>query len=148
VPTQPTETVSPVQTTYPPQDALLYGASAFIKVLTDIPHLPRHLIAGIRQCSWYRRVEGGLALLLLFAFALSGHAAAVSSLALWAVIGIDLLHLLAEAAWIGGLLYISLVLLPTLNRQPNHDWAEILAIGLPRFSVIAITSVILLATTG
>jgi copper transport protein len=132
----------------PAQDALLYGGPAIINVLASIPHLPRHLIEGIRQRPWYGHIEGGLALILMFAFVLSGHAAAVSSSALWAVIGIDLLHLLADAAWIGGLLYISVVLLPTLNRQSSHEWADVLATGLPRFSVVAITSVILLAATG
>ncbi len=85
---------------------------------------------------------------LIFAFELSGHAAAVSSSVLWAIIGIDLLHLLANAAWVGGLLYIGLVLLPTLNAQPTQDWAAVLAFGLPRFSVVALTSVIFLAATG
>jgi putative copper export protein/methionine-rich copper-binding protein CopC len=129
-------------------DALLHGGPAIINVLAGIPHLPRYLIEGIRQRSWYGHIEGGLALTLVLAFALSGHAAAVSSSALWAVIGIDLLHLLANAAWIGGLLYIGVVLLPTLNRQSSHEWADMLASGLPRFSVVAITSVILLAATG
>ena len=124
------------------------GTPALLKVLQGIPQLPRHLIAGIRQRSWDERIEGVLALILLLAFALSGHAAAVSSAAPWVVCGIDLLHLVAEAAWVGGLLYISLMLLPTLNRQSNHDWADVLAIGLPRFSVVAVTSVILLAATG
>ncbi len=132
----------------PAQDALLYGGSAIINVLAGIPHLPRYLIEGIRQRSWYGHIEGGLALILMFAFVLSGHAAAASSSALWAVIGIDLLHLLADAAWIGGLFYIGVVLLPMLNRQSSHEWADVLASGLPRFSVVAVTSVILLATTG
>jgi putative copper export protein/methionine-rich copper-binding protein CopC len=141
-------TVGAVPHAYPAQDALLRGGPALMNVLAGIPHLPRYLIEGIRQRPLYGHIEGLLALLLLCAFALSGHAAAVSSSAAWAVIGIDLLHLLADAAWIGGLLYIGIVLLPTLNKQSSHDWADMLVIGLPRFSLIAIVSVILLATTG
>jgi copper transport protein len=116
--------------------------------LRGIRHLPGHLIDGIRQRSWYGRIECLLALALLVAFALSGHAASVSPSVIWVALPIDLLHLLAEAAWVGGLFYISVALLPTLNKQSKHEWADVLAIGLPRFSVIAITSVILLATTG
>lgn len=130
------------------QNICFYGRSEFIRTLKGIPHLPAHLIEGIRQRSWSGRLECGLSFLLLFVFALSGHAAAISSSALWAIIGIDLFHLLANAAWVGGLLYIGIVLLPILNRQSNSDWASVLAIGLPKFSVIAITSVILLTATG
>jgi putative copper export protein/methionine-rich copper-binding protein CopC len=138
----------PVPSASPTQDAFLRGGPALMNVLADIPHLPGHLIEGIRQRSWYGHVEGVLALILLCAFALSGHAAAVSSSTAWAIVGIDILHLLADAAWIGGLLYIGVVLLPTLNKRSSHEWADVLAIGLPRFSLIAIISVILLATTG
>jgi len=132
---------------YPP-DAFLWGDQAFIHVLADIRHLAPHLIEGVRQRSWYEHIEGILALTLLVAFALSGHAASAASSPLWASLGVDILHLLADAAWVGGLLYIGLVLLPTLNKQSSHEWADILAIGLPRFSVIAVVSVGLLATTG
>ena len=145
------ETVSsayPEPSAYATEETLLSGGSALMKVLADLPHLPRHLIKGIRQRSWFGHVEGLLALTLLFAFALSGHAAAVPSSVAWAVIGVDLVHLLADAAWVGGLLYIGVVLLPTLNKQSSYDWAGTLAIGLPRFSLIAVVSVILLATTG
>lgn len=130
------------------QEGILRGEAAFVSVLRGIPHLPGYLIDGFRKRSWDGRIECLLGFALIFAFELSGHAAAVTSSALWAIIGIDLLHLLANAAWVGGLLYIGLVLLPTLDAQPAQDWADVLAFGLPRFSVVALTSVIFLAVTG
>ena len=115
------------------QEALLRGGSALVHVLQGIPHLPGYLIEGYRQRSWYGQIEGMLGLALIVAFVLSGHAAAVSSSAVWATTSIDLLHLLANAAWVGGLLYIGMVLLPTLNTQPDQDWADVLAHGSATF---------------
>lgn len=137
-----------VTSAYPIEAALLRGDLAFMHVLADIPHLPRQLMEGLRQRSWYEHIEGILALLLLYAFALSGHAAAVTSSPAWEALGVDMLHLLTDAAWVGGLLYIGVVLLPTLNKRSSYEWADILAVGLPRFSVVAIVSVTVLATTG
>ena len=130
------------------QDALLRERASFVHVLRGMLHLPGHLISGVRTRSWYGRVECLLGFALLVAFVLSGHAAAVSSSVAWAIISIDFLHLLANAAWVGGLLYIGVVLLPVLNTRPYQDWADVLAFDLPRFGVVALTCVILLTATG
>src|SRR5205823_8067221 len=52
------------------------------------------------------------------------------------------------AAWVGGLLYISSVLMPTLHRLSLRQYAQMLAQGVPEFSALALTSAIVLAATG
>lgn len=51
---------------------------------------------------------------LLVTFALSGHAAAVPQAELGFALSVDILHLLGSAAWVGGLFYISIILIPAL----------------------------------
>ncbi|HEV2457201.1 MAG TPA: CopD family protein, partial [Ktedonobacterales bacterium] len=119
-----------------------------LSVLRDVPHLPLRLIRG-----WQRRTVSGrtaclLAGVLLIAFALSGHAAAVAASQFAYAIAVDLLHLLFEATWIGGLLYISVVLLPALKALPPQHRARVLALGLPEFGAAAIVSVVALTLTG
>lgn len=50
-------------------------------------------------------------------------------------------HLAATAAWLGGLLALAAILVPSVHLEVLHD-------VLPRFSVIAIVSVITLIVTG
>jgi uncharacterized membrane protein len=59
------------------------------------------------------------------------------------------LHLLAAATWLGGLLFISMVLLPVVRKRlPPEIRAEVIsALGL-RFQPIAWTALILLVLTG
>jgi copper transport protein len=85
---------------------------------------------------------------LLVAFAFSGHAAAVPGSELGFSLSVDLLHLVGNAAWVGGLLYISVVIVPVLRRLSARQHARVLARGLPAFSVLAATSAIMLAATG
>ncbi len=63
-------------------------------------------------------------------------------------ISVDLLHLVGNAAWVGGLLYIGLVLIPALRKLGISSRARVLARGLPAFSVLAATSAVVLAATG
>lgn len=88
-----------------------------------------------------------LALALLIAVALSGHAAAVSgNLGILAVLS-DWLHLLAASLWIGGMLYLAFVYLPVLS----HAWLErnqALLTTLARFSPLAIAGVVIMTVTG
>lgn len=119
-----------------------------VKVARDIPQLPAQLLAGWRRSSWVRRVEVFLGAALLVAFAFSGHAAAVPPSALGFSLSVDLLHLVGNAAWVGGLLYIGLVLVPSLRRLDIGQRAHVLARGLPAFSVLAVTSAVVLAATG
>ena len=102
---------------------------------------------------WARRTRWGQGVLLLgaalvVAFGFSGHAAAVPEGELAYAVSVDLLHLFGEAAWVGGLLYIAVVLVPALRRLPSRARAEMLARGLPHFSALAVITVLVLALTG
>ncbi|HEU5441860.1 MAG TPA: copper resistance protein CopC [Ktedonobacterales bacterium] len=119
-----------------------------LAVLRDVPHLPARLAEGWRARSWSGRLDLLLAALLLLAFALSGHAAAVPNDELAYALSVDLLHLLANAAWVGGLFYISAVLVPALADLDARTRARVLALGVPAFGVVAIVSATLLAATG
>ncbi len=89
-----------------------------------------------------------LGLALLIALTLSGHAAAVSgNIGVLAVLS-DWLHLLAASLWIGGILYIAIVYLPTLMRVPFQERISSLLSVLPRYSLLAIAGIILVSVTG
>lgn len=118
------------------------------EMLRRVPGLPRRLVAGVRDLSWAERAELALGGALLVAFALSGHAAAVQSSELAYAVGVDLVHLLCEAAWVGGLFYIGVVFLPVLTRLEGRQRARVLALGLPKFGAVAIVSAVVLAATG
>jgi uncharacterized membrane protein len=119
-----------------------------VRVLRDIPHLPRHLIAGLKHHTRRGLLDLVLAVALIIAFALSGHAAAVPRTEFVYAISVDLFHLLANATWVGGLFYISMVLVPELQRLSPRLRFRVLARGLPHFSAVAIISAGLLAATG
>jgi len=101
--------------------------------------------AGAR--GWVRG-ELGLGAVLLVAYALSGHAASVPSAELGYSLAADILHLVGNAAWVGGLLYIGFVLVPALYRLDERQHARVFALGLPQFSAVAIISALVLAITG
>ncbi|GAC1633981.1 MAG: copper transporter YcnJ [Ktedonobacteraceae bacterium] len=89
-----------------------------------------------------------LALALLIALTLSGHAAAVSSnIVVFAVLS-DWLHLLAASLWIGGMMYIATTYLPILMRVSLQERIGSLISVLPRYSLLAITGVIIMTITG
>jgi methionine-rich copper-binding protein CopC/uncharacterized membrane protein len=121
---------------------------AVLAVLRGIPHLPGQIAMGWHKSSWPGRIELLLGLALLLAFALSGHAAAVPASELAYSLTVDMLHLVCEAAWVGGLLYISFVFIPALARLDERQHVRVLALGLPRFSALAIVCALLLASTG
>ncbi len=89
-----------------------------------------------------------LGMLLLIAVTLSGHAGAVGSNILVYSVLIDWLHLLAASLWIGGMLYLSLVYLPIIQKQAMLGRTQALLSILPGFSPLAITGVIIMAVTG
>jgi copper transport protein len=119
-----------------------------LQVVRDIPHLPAQLLAGWRRSSWLGHAQLFLGATLLVAFAFSGHAAAVPVSELGFSLSVDLLHLVGNTAWVGGLLYIGIVLAPVLRRLGTSSRAHVLARGMPAFSVLAATSAIMLAATG
>jgi putative copper export protein len=110
--------------------------------------LPQRLVAGLRARSLPGVLLVLLAAALIVAFALSGHAAAVPNNELAYALAVDLFHLVCNAAWVGGLLYISLVFVPALAGLDVRTRARVLALGLPEFGAVAILSAFLLALTG
>ncbi|HEX6776771.1 MAG TPA: copper resistance protein CopC [Ktedonobacterales bacterium] len=121
---------------------------ALLETLRSVLFLPRRLVAGWRGRSWLGRLELALGAALIVAFALSGHAAALPSSELTYGLSVDLLHLVAMTAWVGGLFYIAVVFLPALKRLAPRQRARVLALGLPEFSALAIVGAFLLAATG
>jgi putative copper export protein/methionine-rich copper-binding protein CopC len=140
---QPTERAVDTDT-----DTVAGWGHALLMTLRSIPQLPGRLAAGLRT----RTLLGGtllvLAAALIVAFALSGHAAAVPTNELAYALVVDLFHLVCNAAWVGGLLYISLIFVPALARLDIRTRARVLALGLPEFGAVAILSAFLLAATG
>ncbi len=88
-----------------------------------------------------------LAAALLASLSLASHGAAGQ---LWPVLAtlVDWLHLLANGAWIGGLLALVLAFLPALRHLPADERQAVLRPTLRRFSTLALTSVLIVAVTG
>ncbi|MGH2404764.1 MAG: copper resistance D family protein [bacterium] len=82
---------------------------------------------------------------LLLGITLTSHAAAarlpLPMLADW-------LHLVSAAVWVGGLLYLAVVLGPLLRRLDDAPRAALLGPLVQRFSNLALTSVVVLIVTG
>jgi copper transport protein len=121
---------------------------ALLETMRSVPLLPRRLFVGWLGRSWLGRLELVLGATLIVAFALSGHAAALPSSELTYGLSVDLLHLVGMAAWVGGLFYLAVVLLPPLSKLSPRQRARVLALGLPEFSALAIVSAFTLAATG
>ncbi len=121
---------------------------AALETLRQTPRLPMRLVRGWLDLTPLRQAEVALAALLLFAFAMSGHAAATPPSERGYAISVDLAHLIFSATWLGGLLYISVVLIPAARALPARMQAALLAHGAPEFGVIAIVSAAALALTG
>jgi copper transport protein len=113
------------------------------------------VLAGVALAVWAARgpalvrpvrlwpLLAALAALLLLGHSLNSHARAVPG-SLWAVLG-DYVHLLAAAAWVGGLVMLALVLWPRrAEAGPRLDYWPIVR----RFSLLASASVFVLALTG
>lgn len=146
-PTTGTGHAMPSEAEYAP-DVTPSWSRALLATVRDVPHLPRRLVAGWRALSVVGQLEVLLAACLLVAFGLSGHAAAVPADRFAFALSVDLLHLLANTAWVGGLAYIGFILLPAPRGMDPRTRARTIARGLPAFSAIAIVSAVLLAVTG
>src|ERR1700694_1534424 len=84
-----------------------------------------------------------LGLVLFISMMMTSYTASVSSNTNTLTIVLNWLHLLATALWIGGILYITAIYLPTLKKHALVDEARSLATVLPYFTPLAITGVIL-----
>ena len=119
-----------------------------LSTLRGVRSLPRRLARGWQGRSLFGRSELLLGGVLVVAFALSGHAAAVPAREFAYALSVDLFHLVCEAAWVGGLFYISAVFVPALADLRATARARVLALGLPEFGVVAIVCAVALAATG
>jgi copper transport protein len=87
-----------------------------------------------------------LGALLLLSLSASGHAAGVSSSPL--AVGLDWLHMLAGALWIGGLIQLGVVLVPALAGLGDTTRTQVLGRAGRRFSWLAGAAVAVLTITG
>jgi copper transport protein len=78
--------------------------------------------------------------------ALGGHASVTSPVAL--LFSLDVLHVLAMSAWIGGLVVLLAVLPAATRRLQAPERTRLLAAALVRFSPIALVCVTVLLVTG
>lgn len=97
------------------------------------------LFRGAGGRAWWRAAAAGIATGLALVTALNGHAASGRWQA-GAVVA-DIVHLLAGAAWLGGLALVVGALLP------RHDEEEATAV-VPRFSRLALWAVVVVVGTG
>ena len=89
-----------------------------------------------------------LALAMLIAMTFSGHAASVTGSIFTLAVVSDLLHLLAAALWVGGMIYLALVYLPVAQQLPLAEQGPHLLKTLARFTPLAIAGVVLMAVSG
>jgi copper transport protein len=109
--------------------------------------LSRRLLWDSRDGGQFWRLGGVMGVLTLVPFALISHAAAQPN-GRPAAITADWLHLLATSAWVGGLLALAVSLVLAARDIPAAQRRAIYATAIPRFSTLAIASVIVLAVTG
>jgi copper transport protein len=93
---------------------------------------------------WWAILGSGAALALLTSF--GGHPAATEPVAL--TIAVDWAHLLATAAWVGGLVALGLILPGVVRSLGAAEGATTLAATATRFSALAIVAIQVLAVTG
>jgi copper resistance protein D len=88
-----------------------------------------------------------LSLCLIAAIAATGHAGATEGAAGVVHLAADALHLVASAAWIGGILALTLLIAATRRNNP-HAWPSLVRSATDRFSNLAVLSVSVLLATG
>jgi copper resistance protein D len=79
--------------------------------------------------------------------ALVGHSGASASAAGQAYLAVDMVHLMAAAAWVGGLPALT-VLLAMTHRADDTSWRDTVIVAVRRFSVLGVISVGALLVTG
>lgn len=93
---------------------------------------------GGRLPAWWAATTGALSLGLVLTVAWAGHAGAGRYVGL--AMFVDVLHQLAMAVWLGGLVGLFVVVFPS---DDDELWAAV-----PRYSTVAFTCVVFLVTTG
>lgn len=90
-----------------------------------------------------------IGMLLLIGFPISGHAGGAGAFPLSAVL-FDWAHLLAASTWVGGLLYLVLVVFPASRKAAGESVrpGQLQRIAAEQFTLLAVISVLLLVATG
>ena len=109
----------------------------------------------LAACGWWfvRRRQGeGVAAWMLAAalpipFSLISHAAAQRQGRLFAIVA-DSVHLFAASLWVGGIAILGFVLLPGLRVLDPPQRRQVLAVAIPRFSVLALISMAAIGVSG
>jgi len=109
----------------------------------------------LAACGWWfmrRRQAEGIAAWIVAAampvpFSLTAHASAQQAGRTFALVA-DAIHLAAASVWIGGLAILLTVVLPGIRPMPPENRRRVLAIVVPRFSVLALIAVAALGITG
>jgi putative copper resistance protein D len=96
------------------------------------------------QARWLGLV---VSLCLVAAIAATGHAGSTEGAAGIVHLAADAMHLVAAAAWIGGVFSLALLIGATRRTNP-HAWAPLVRDATDRFSALAILSVGTLLVTG
>lgn len=89
----------------------------------------------------------GLAAGAMLPFSLNSHADA-QPIGATAAVAADWLHLAASSVWVGGLLVMLVTLILGTRGAPDEQRRQVFAAAVPRFTTLAIISVITLALTG
>jgi mono/diheme cytochrome c family protein/uncharacterized membrane protein len=89
----------------------------------------------------------GLAAGAMLPFALNSHAAS-QPIGADAAVAADWLHLAASSVWIGGLIALLVTLVLGTRGAPADERRQVFATAVPRFTTLAIASVLILALTG
>src|SRR5205823_6513833 len=117
------------------------GIMAVEPVLDDAPATPRR-----EPWRWTPLAGALLAGGVVVTPAFWGHAATTSPRV--ASVAADVAHLLAVAAWMGGLVCLLLVVPAALRHADPREKASCLAATVPRFSAIALVAVAMLVASG
>ncbi len=106
----------------------------------------RRLPSWVDEClSWVNLILG---LALLATITLSSQAATASSSIVVYTVLVAFLHMLALSLWIGGMLYIAMIYLPTLKDQAVLQQTQSLLTILPYYTPLAATGALTLVLSG
>ena len=117
---------------------VLFGLAALVAIKLDRPDREQRSVAELLALTGAIVAAGAL----LVVPGLAGHAGQTSPAAL--SLALDWTHLVAGSLWLGGLVAVTL----TVARTPPEARLRVLGDAVPRFSLVALASVIVLIASG
>ena len=117
---------------------VLFGLAALVAIKLDRPDREQRSVAELLALTGAIVAAGAL----LVIPGLAGHAGQTSPAAL--SLALDWTHLVAGSLWLGGLVAVTL----TVARTPPEARLRVLGDAVPRFSLVALASVIVLIASG